>query len=180
MKPIHALTTCICAFGALWGTAGAQPAEFAVSVAFGGDPARYIDARLDGYGGEKAEKRVQEALRAHLQALGDEKFAEGQRLEIEILDIDLAGRFEPWHFHLQDTRIMRDVTWPSIHLRYTLRGPQGEIASGKETISDMDYLSHSPFLPEHDRLRYEKRMLSDWFRARFVDQVPGRTAATDV
>ena len=146
-----------------------------VVVSYEGDPTRYIDSRLDRVGGEEARQRVRDALQRHLQALGAEHLPEGQQLDIAILDIDLAGRFEPWHFHLHDTRIMRDITWPSVQLRYTLRGPDGEIRSAEETVTDMDYLRHSSLLPEHDRLRYEKRMLADWFRKRFGQRTPAES-----
>lgn len=168
-------TASLIALTALCGGVGAETPS-SVAVSYEGDPARYIDARLDRVGGDEARQRVRDALQRHLQALGAEHLPEGQQLDIAILDIDLAGRFEPWHFHLHDTRIMRDITWPSIQLRYTLRGPDGEIRSGEETVTDMDYLRHSGFLPEHDRLRYEKRMLADWFRKRFGQRTPAESA----
>ncbi|WP_233577724.1 DUF3016 domain-containing protein [Paracoccus yeei] len=62
----------------------------------------------------------QERTRASALAEFDKEFEKlaarylpaGHDLAIEVLDIDLAGDFEPWNFDLRDVRIMRDTTPP--------------------------------------------------------------------
>jgi hypothetical protein len=102
--------------------------------------------------------------RTHLRA--------NETLEIEVLDVDLAGRFEGWRPFAYNTRIVRDITWPRIKVRYALRQDDRMLSSGEESITGMNYLMRATAPNYSDPLRYEKAMLDDWFRARFVTGRP--------
>ncbi|MGE0447395.1 MAG: DUF3016 domain-containing protein [Vicinamibacterales bacterium] len=149
--------------------AAALPARAAVDVTFA-EPARYSDARLNGNVRPGADESVLKQLRAHLEALGARYLRDGQVLKVEVLDIDLAGRYEPWRATAYDVRFLRDVTWPRIKLRYALESGGAAVAQGEETLADLGYLSHPEVRLASDRLGYEKRMLDEWFRARFAAQ----------
>jgi hypothetical protein len=41
----------------------------------------------------------------------------GQTLIIDVLDVELAGRYEPWRTGFNDVRILRNITPPSFKLR---------------------------------------------------------------
>ena len=44
------------------------------------------------------------------------------------------------------------------------------VQSGEETLTDLNYTRHtSDYSQSSDTLRYEKRLLADWFKARFVE-----------
>ncbi|MGH9578906.1 MAG: DUF3016 domain-containing protein, partial [Terriglobales bacterium] len=120
---------------------------------------RYLDAAL---------REVQ----LHLQKLGERSLPQGQELRIEVLDISLAGRFEPSRPHFNDVRVLRSVTWPSMKLRYTLEADGKVLLSAKEHIADMNYLSRINCYSSAERFRYEKQMLDDWFAARIVGSRP--------
>lgn len=149
--------------------AAAPPARAAVDVTFT-EPARYSDARLHGIYRPGADETVLKQLRAHLETLGRRYLRDGQVLKVEVLDIDLAGRYEPWRASAYDVRFLRDITWPRIKLRYVLQGGGAAVAQGEETVADLDYLSRAEVRLSSDRLGYEKRMLDDWFRTRFAAQ----------
>ena len=91
------------------------------------NPERYTDAGSFGAGGRDATLA---AFRAHLEKLGARLLTPGQNLTIDVLNIDLAGEYEPWRRNLSDVRIMRDVTPPHIKLSYVLN------EKGKRTRSD--------------------------------------------
>ena len=148
-------------------------APAAVSVSFI-EPESYSDANLDGsYRAQAGDKGLNDIQR-HLEMLGERYLASGQELRVEILDIDLAGRYEPWRARAYGVRIMRDITWPRIKLRYVLEN-EGTVAStAEESVADMNYLGRSSLYYSSDRLRYEKQMLDDWFRARFVEHYAPR------
>lgn len=141
-------------------------ASATVTVAFV-DPGHYRDAAFQR--GYQFDEAVLKGIEQHLQLLGDRYLAPDQRLSVEILDIDLAGRLEPWRPQLNGVRLMNDVTWPRIKLRYSLESNGEVIASAEEALSDMHYLGHARMGFSTDRLIYEKQMLADWFRARFVE-----------
>lgn len=161
---------CLCLAVAGWSV----PAAAQVTVGFD-HPEAYTDAALyRDHGGAKAREPAMQGIRQHLEQLGQRYLRPGQKLTIEILDIDLAGRFEPWRPLATDVRFMRDVTWPRIKLRYTLQDGGIVRATGTETLVDQTYQGRAgPYLTS-DPLRYEKAMLEDWFRARFVDGRPPR------
>jgi len=130
------------------------------------EPESYTDASLRYY--DSPEKSVVlKDLSKHLEKLSDQYLDTTQQLKMEILDMDLAGRFEPWHARGYDIRYLRDITWPRMKVRYELLENGQIISSAEETISDMSYLMHVNRYFHSDRLRYEKSMLDGWFRSRF-------------
>ncbi|MBA6119231.1 DUF3016 domain-containing protein [Pseudomonas sp. NC26] len=133
-------------------------------------PEKFRDASLDSAGYERgADSYVMTTLTQYLQKLGLRYLQPGQQLVIDISDIDLAGRFEPWHSRAYDVRFMRDITWPSIDLSYTLSQPGKPDQQAKERVSDKMYLSRpGRSASNSDRLYAEKAMLDDWFRQRFA------------
>lgn len=153
---------------------GASPAMSAadLTVVFI-DPAHYTDAAYSNrYGNEKERAEVMRDVQRHLQGLADRGLAPGESLRIEVLDIDLAGWFEPFpRFRTGDysrLRIMRDITWPRIQLRFELSHNGEVVARGEEQAKSMNYLMIVNPYGSTDRLRYEKAMLDDWFARRIV------------
>jgi hypothetical protein len=95
----------------------------------------------------------------------------GQELKVEVLDIDLAGRIEPSTRGTQEIRILRGgADWPHMHFRYTLEAGGQVLSSGDERLSNMTYLDRMNRYPRRESLRYEKQMLDEWFRNKFVAQ----------
>jgi hypothetical protein len=130
-------------------------------------PERYIDA-----GDGPAEARANLALlQRSLQELAQQWLQPGQSLRIEVEQVDLAGRVEPALRHPQPLRVLRGSTdWPRIDLQYTLStAATGARASGTASISDPAYLLH-PIAYTGEPLRYERRMLAQWFRQRFGER----------
>ena len=144
------------------------PATAAVTVSFI-EPENYSDANLDdSYQAGAGDKGLNEIQR-HLESLGERYLASDQDLKVDVLDIDLAGRYEPWRVPAHGVRFMRDITWPCIKLRYVLENAGTAAITTEESVIDMNYLGRRSVYYSSDRLRYEKQMLDDWFRARFVE-----------
>lgn len=139
-------------------------AAAAVEVRFV-EPGKYVDGGLRAHEREPSAA-LQRDLTAILQRLGEIYLEPGQDLGIEVLDLDLAGRFQWWDPSRGEVRIMDSVSWPRMRLRYRLIRDGRTVAAGEDLVSDMDYLSAAAARGT-DPLRYEKNMLEDWFRARF-------------
>ena len=108
-------------------------------------------------------------LREHVQRLG-ERLPAGQRLEVEVTDVDLAGRIEP--HHPDQLRILRgSADWPHITLRYTLKAGDTTLAQGDEHLSDPSYLFPRRRATEQQPLPYERRLLDVWFQERITPAV---------
>ena len=128
------------------------------------DPDKFTDARDDALRREDVLKTLEERLKQ----LGAKKLPASQTLQVEVLDIDLAGDAFP-RVGLRETRVLRGrADWPRIHLRYTLREGDKVIRSGDDHLADMNYLMGSLRASQDGPLPYEKRMLEHWFDERFV------------
>lgn len=140
-----------------------------VSVTFV-QPETFTDA---GHSRGRATQRdlaeLQLEIQRHLQRLADRKLAASDALQVEVLDIDLAGDFESNRLtRFSDVRVVRDIASPRITLRYTAKLGDRVVAGPEEQLRDMNFLwSHNRY-SSGDRLRYEKPMLDAWFEKRFA------------
>lgn len=151
--------------------ASAAASAAALSVVFV-DPDRFTDAAYSHpHGTEQQRAEVLRDIERHLRQLVERDLPAGDALRIEVLDIDLAGWFEPFRLRTgTDVRVLRDITWPRIQLHYTLTRGDRVIASAEEQVADLNYLMTVNRYGSSDRLRYEKAMLDDWFRRRIAVQ----------
>lgn len=109
-------------------------------------------------------------LARHVEALATRYLSDGQKLTVEVLDVDLAGEVLPSHRWHQDVRVLKGgADWPRIKLRYTLEAAGQAPRSGEQIIADMAYLQHigGGYVGD-EPLRHEKRMLNEWFVAQFA------------
>lgn len=152
-------------------SASAAAAAAALSVVFV-DPGRFTDAAYSHpQGTEQQRAEVQRDIERHLRQLVEQGLPAGDALRIEVLDIDLAGWFEPFRFRAgTDVRVLRDITWPRINLHYTLTRGDRVIANAEEQVADLNYLMTVNRYGSSDRLRYEKALLDDWFSRRIAAQ----------
>jgi len=151
-------------------TVAALPAHAtgSVEIAFIA-PASYTDAGKD----PADSKTNEDTLARYLQSLGERYLGADQVLKIDVLDVDLAGSMRPSRRGLDDIRIARGgADWPRITMRYSLVEGGKVVQNGEESVADMNYLRHGADIRDNEPLHYEKRMLADWFKARFVDHKP--------
>ena len=149
----------------------AMPSDAAVTVAFV-DPGFFTDA--DDSTGNSTRTLLE--IKTHLERLGHRYLQPKDSLKIEVLNVDLAGRRQTLRSMTSDVRFASgDAGWPRIELRYTLGAESGVPKPVQETIVNMAYLRRV-FEPRRasDPLQYEKRMLDNWFKARFVEHRPPR------
>lgn len=134
-------------------------------------PDRFADADFRRPARREALMRE---LERYLQGLGERYLPPQQTLAITITDLDLAGRYEPFNTGFNEVRVMRDITPPRITLSYRLTAGRQTLATGDETVSDLNYLSNIRARNASGSLPYEKAMLDDWFRRRFGERRSGR------
>jgi Protein of unknown function (DUF3016) len=114
-------------------------------------------------------ERYLELLKDNLTAAALPYLADGQTLKVEVLDVDLAGEIRhgarPY-----DVRVLKGgADWPRIQIRYTLEVGGQVQKTGEATVQDMAYLQRVASAPgSQDALRYERRMLDDWFKNNFA------------
>lgn len=103
--------------------------------------------------------------------LGARYLPAGQSLRVEVLDMDLAGDFEPWRSDWQDVRFLRDTTPPRIHLRWQLQQDGKLLRQGDARLSDMNYLWNPRGRGDSRRFVHDKLLIQDWFRKTFASEV---------
>ena len=107
-----------------------------------------------------------------LTRLGERDLPPGRKLTVELVDVRPAGQFEPWRASADNVRILRDVTPPSVKLRYRLTEGKRVIASGDETVTDMNYLWDAAARSSIGSFPHETELMRDWFRDRIVRLKP--------
>ncbi|MHB8667272.1 MAG: DUF3016 domain-containing protein [Burkholderiales bacterium] len=144
----------------LWTSA----AGAAVTVSFI-NPQNYTDM---GRYPEDMKAQMKE-IKAHLEYLGQRYLPPDQSLNIEVLDVDLAGRLN-FSRASHPVRILRGkADWPSMQLHYVLEADGRVLIDRQEHIANIDYLEHPDRYDSNQSLPYEKRMLDKWFRKRFAE-----------
>jgi len=123
------------------------------------EPDRFSDVPFATWERDEVLKDLSE----HFARLGAE-LPPGQNLRIEVKDIDLAGREYPSR-GARDLRVVRSngVDWPRIDLQYTLEQDGRVLRSGDAQLRDMSFMDRIMRAHDSDSLRYEKRMIDDWF-----------------
>lgn len=144
------------------------PASGAVEVRWA-DPARFTEIRRSGNPREAARGTWVLQLAEHLRRRAGRQLPAGERLAVEIVDIDRAGEYEPWHgIQYHDIRVVRDVHPPRIVLRFERSDADGRVlAQGERTLRDAAFLLHASGMGDGDPLRHEKAMLDRWVSREF-------------
>lgn len=144
--------------------ASAAQAAGVVSVEFV-EPDRFADAR-DARRDAGDNLRV---LARHIESAAGRYLAEGDKLSVEVLDVDLAGEIRPSWRLAQEVRVLKGgADWPRIKLRYTLESAGQPARNAEQTISDLAYLQRSSGRARGDALDHERRMLEEWSRGQFA------------
>jgi hypothetical protein len=113
------------------------------------------------------DAEVLKPLSDHLIRRASQRLAQGQKLEVWITDVDLAGDFEPHQRYSSEVRIVRDLYPPRIDLRFRLADASGAVVKeGTRTLRDAGFLLHRSG-DSSDALRFEKSMLDRWLEAEF-------------
>jgi len=154
----------------------ALPDDSVVAVSWT-DPAEFTELRFSGNRWEAQRGNWVVELAQHLRKSLEKQLPEGERMDVEITDIDRAGRYEPMLGpHMDSVRIMRNIDSPSLLLNFRRYAADGQLLDeGERKLRDMMYLNNVNILSNTDPLRYEKRMIDDWVRREFrLGQVASR------
>lgn len=148
-------------------TLGLSAVLLVPASAVAGLSVRFLDTA--SYGDQEArDPQTLAEFRRHMERLDARYVGAGRTLSIDILDIRLAGEYEPWRRNVQDVRILRGTTPPRIRLRYVLSENGRRLSSGEVVLTDMNYMMNPPARTATGRFPFEKALLTDWFRTTFA------------
>lgn len=150
--------------------AAAQAAFADINVRFE-NAEHYTDLALSGAATPRVQADLLQQFEAHFRKLAPQYLPAGDKLDLVVEDIDMAGGFEPWQTpNATNARFIRDIYPPRIKLNYRWYGQDGQLkAENQEQISDLNYLIllDSVRYLNNDPLRYEKAMLDRWLAREF-------------
>jgi hypothetical protein len=145
--------------------AAAEPKQSAVTVKFN-EPDKFTDAASHYNGG--TDQYYLDTLSEHLQKEASQRLAPGQRLEVTITDIDLAGDFIPSNPRLMDVRVIKDVYVPRQVLFFRLFDADGKvIKEGERKLTDLNFMNNLGLVERDQPLFYDKALLTNWVRKEF-------------
>ncbi|MBT0585318.1 DUF3016 domain-containing protein [Alteromonas oceanisediminis] len=138
-------------------------------------PDDYRDVRPTNQSRTRFQEQTFNRLEAHFAEMA-EALPEGQMLEVTVTDVDLAGQVWPSSFvglgsGAEDVRIIKDIDIPRMSFSYQLKENGLVIKESDVDLKDMGFLHTSLRGSDSETLRYEKRMLDDWFKKEFSDQI---------
>lgn len=143
------------------------------------DPKSYTDIRPANESRKRFRERTFSDLEGYIVELA-ESLPEGQKLEIVVTDLDLAGQVWPAQFiggvGANDVRLVRRIDIPRMSFSYKLLAEDESVLQEKDVeLKDMAFQERFNPIFNSRRLRYEKNMLRDWF----ADEFPQLTAKND-
>ena len=168
-RNLRALFIAIVAFAATAGVASAFADASRVSVNWApSDTLSEVKQNPTHRGLLRPEDWMKE-LGSYIRGRADAQLLPGQRLDVTIDDIKLAGDFEPWHGpNAQDIRFMKDIYPPRIDLHYRLIGADGKtLRESQAKLRDLSYLQNNVVPTDTDPLRYDKHLIATWIKSEF-------------
>lgn len=140
------------------------------------DPATFTELRrsLNRYDSERGSWLAD--LAKHMRKRAESQLPAGERLQLNIVDVDRAGEYEPWRrLDQQSVRIIRDIYPPRMTVQYKRFDANGQlVAEGERRITDPAFLTNATPFNDTDPLRYEKRMIDSWLGRELRDPVASR------
>lgn len=136
--------------------AGAASADVTVNYI---QPERFSDLPFASWERDAVLKDLTE----HFAKLGAQ-LPPGQNLRVDVLDVDLAGREYPGRGP-RDLRIVKQIDWPRIDLRFAIEQNGQVLRSGEAELRDMNFMDRIGRYTDTESLSYEKRMIDDWFHS---------------
>lgn len=130
------------------------------------DPARFSELRHSLNRREAARGDWVAQLARYIRARAEAQLPPGQRLDVEILDVERAGEYEFAYGDATDVRVLRDIYPPRMRLLVRRTDAGGRVVeAGERRLADLAYLAMPQPMSDSDPLRYEKRMIDRWLRS---------------
>ena len=145
--------------------APAAAQDAAVTITFA-HPEKYADLRLPCVSRDTDARRLMGDLERYLVTTATPLLAPGQRLQITVTNVDMAGDIEDRRGPGRcDVRIMKDPDRPRIDPSFRrLDAAGGDLRAGDRKLRDSSYLVNAGPASRTDHRRYEKALPGDWLR----------------
>jgi hypothetical protein len=155
MRPLRFLLCSV----VLFATSSAALAAGTVKVNFV-EPQNFTDVRGTF---QRVDDNALKTLAAHFESSAGRYVPDGQTLNVDVIDVDLAGEFRPRLGAFPEVRVLgKGADSPHLTFRYSLSSPSGAAPLAEVRLSDLSYLYRGYSASSGESLRYEKRMIDEW------------------
>ncbi|MEJ1971633.1 MAG: DUF3016 domain-containing protein [Lacunisphaera sp.] len=136
-----------------------------VSVTFQ-NPDKFTDARSSFGGG--TDDYYLDQLSAQFKKAAGRYLKDGQKLDLTVTDVDLAGDYVPRGGGINDVRIVKDIYRPRIAVTYKLTGADGKVLKqGDGAATDQFFMNNISVIGRDEPLFYDKAVIDAWARSEF-------------
>lgn len=143
------------------------------------NPEKFSDVRSANESRKKFRERTFKHLNKHINELAED-LPDGQRLLMNVTNLDLAGEVLPSSFvgighSISDVRIIKTLYIPSMNFSYRLLTSEGVLLQEKEVkLKDMSFMERNNRFSSNETLHYEKNMFTKWFEDEFPNLVASK------
>ncbi|MDB6094932.1 MAG: hypothetical protein JWM32_2494 [Verrucomicrobia bacterium] len=157
----------LAAIGSAFAADSSAKADARTEVNFS-HPEKFADVRDAYMGSDKGRDGILDQLRDYIDLRAKRYVPEGQKLVVNVTDIDLAGDYEPWRGpSMTDVRVVKDIYPPKIDLDFKLVDSTGKVVKeGKRQLRDLAFMMKLS-INRDDNLRFEKGLIDDWLQDDF-------------
>jgi hypothetical protein len=122
----------------------------------------FADVGNRRFSDERIRAAYLDQLRGHLVKRAAALLTAGERLNVSVTELDMAGEFEAWRPPSGEARVVKDIYPPRIDLSFSLAAGDGKvIEEGERRLRDPAFLAGANQYPD-DPLRYEKALIDRW------------------
>ncbi|MDM7861726.1 DUF3016 domain-containing protein [Alteromonas sp. ASW11-36] len=138
-------------------------------------PEDYSDVRPANQSRKRFLEQTLNQLEKHFAKLG-ERLPANYQWNLTVTNLDLAGEVWPSSFvglghGADDVRVIKDIDIPRMSFSYQLTDAGQVVKEADVELKDMGFLQRSLRGFDSEPLRYEKRMLNEWFADEFSEQI---------
>lgn len=89
-------------------------------------------------------------------------------LQVEVLELHATGRMQPFVKWQPELRVVSDLDWPSMRVRYAVKVDGVVVQEGEERFAGMQVTEAHRRYHDDDSLSGEKTMIDAWFKSRIA------------
>jgi hypothetical protein len=136
------------------------------------EPKNFTDIRPSNQSRAHFTKQVLTQFSEYFDEIA-QKLPDGQVLDVNVTDIDLAGDTRSARFSfssmMDEVRVIERIFFPRLEFEYELKDSKGQVLQAQAvSIKDMNFMNRNFISHNRDRFPYEKRLLDEWYRDTFI------------
>ena len=129
------------------------------------NPDEFRDIRSTDQSKNRSQKALLNKLSSYIEKLSKD-LPDGYSVHIVFTDIDLAGSVDYNFYMSREIRVIRHQDTPKLEFEVQLLKNGQAVSKSNVELKDIAFMDKPVFLGlRSDTLRYEKRMLKEWFES---------------